>query len=392
MKNMIARRALALLGALVLCMSLAIPAFAADGPAYTAIDGGSTTIKKVLRMPADATVPNVTFTFTITPGSPMEAGDGTLEVKAGPTGATIGDAVITAGQNTTTDAAVVGSGTLTGTQKAAVTDVTVDLSNVTFNEPGVYRYVITENSTPAIPGVSYDHNSTKYLDVYVEDQNGELEIGGYVLRDTAAAPGVDEETITKPIGFINDYSSVSLTLSKTVTGNQGSKDKYFKFTVALTSLGNGTTVTVDWSDAEQAPYKSASTTYSAADMAAANGESSWTADASGAITHDVYLKDGQSIELTGLCQGAKYTITEVAEDYSPSYTKTPGATTATSGNSCAETTGMSESHTVAFTNGRNGAVPTGIVLTALPGAIVLGLGGAGFALVGAKRARKEDQE
>ena len=45
---------------------------------------------------------------------------------------------------------------------------------------------------------------------------------------------------TKDKGFTNEYATQDLTFSKTVTGNQGSREKYSQFTVKISNAVAGT--------------------------------------------------------------------------------------------------------------------------------------------------------
>lgn len=127
-------------------------------------------------------------------------------------------------------------------QKYAKHTATVDLSKITFSEPGVYRYKITENSSEE-KGIRVD-GRRKYLDVYVEsDTNGKLSIAGYVLhasqvmqpKGDSASPGSNNPD-EKNTGFENEYDTGDLVLEKKVTGNQGFRDQYFKFHIDITNL------------------------------------------------------------------------------------------------------------------------------------------------------------
>ena len=54
---------------------------------------------------------------------------------------------------------------------------------------------------------------------------------------------------TKDKGFTNEYATQDLTFSKTVTGNQGSREKYFQFTVKISNAVAGTKYDVDLTNA-----------------------------------------------------------------------------------------------------------------------------------------------
>lgn len=68
--------------------------------------------------------------------------------------------------------------------KYAKSEVKVDFSGVTFTAPGVYRYVITEDTVTSQANITKDPG-TYYLDVYVqndESASGKLKIDGYVFH------------------------------------------------------------------------------------------------------------------------------------------------------------------------------------------------------------------
>ena len=86
-------------------------------------------------------------------------------------------------------------------------EITIDFDGIEFDEPGVYRYIITEK-TDAGAGIFYDvaadalttdGDCKRTLDVYVEDISGEtkeLKISAYIMYDgeikvapPAVAPG-----------------------------------------------------------------------------------------------------------------------------------------------------------------------------------------------------------
>lgn len=468
MKKIPFRRVLAVLFALVLCMSLAAPAFAVD-TSYTPVSGTTTTFQKALILDENANVPDISFAYSIAAGTAVPASAGVVEIispsaATGVTGSpTIGVADYNPGDATVTSA---GGVTVDSGEKASLKTLTVDFTGVTFSEPGIYRYVITETSAGQ-QGVSYDTQAdtagqkTRVLDVYVTDNNGSLQIEGYVLMETAVDVSADADTLgsdeydnaIKSVGFVNEFATFDLTVANNVAGNQGSRDKYFEFTIEIENAGANTNLDVDWSGAvgAQNAVKAASTVYAAADMQTANqaddntGSSAvpatewyvdgdtehpygsqaaaeaavadpeftgagvitdngvaattgiegnqWVTDGTGAVTKTVYLKHGQQIVIKGLPSGATYTVTENNEDYIASTSQTKGSAdpiTEDDNNEVEEATGMAADHVVAFTNTRSGAVPTGIMMSVLPGVAVLGLGAAGLAF-GASKKNKKDQ-
>ena len=367
-------RFLTTLLAAALLVAAALPsAFAAN--AYTAIKGGTFNFNKELTIEDGANVPNVTFGFTITPGESAGATENRIAISAGPEGAKIGNATFTP-----TDSATDGK---------ATKQVAVDLTGVTFTEPGIYRYVITENETTVL-GVSNDTNATRYLDVYVTDKgNGELEIqeGGYVLHtginDTITKEGADYTQSNKSTGYTNTYDTIDLTFSKTVSGNQGSRDKYFAITVKTTNLSDGDEFNVSGSF-DKTPTKTDATTYS--DFSSNNVTKLTGAQLNAGYTF--YLQHNQNVVIQGLPKGANYTVTEKKEDYTPSVTANEGTIAGTKDSVVVES--ASKDNTVAFTNTRNGVIPTGVLLTVAPFAAIMAIGAVGIiVMVGKKRKRAE---
>ncbi len=132
--------------------------------------------------------------------------------------------------------------------KANSYDIRLDFSEVTFTQPGVYRYMITE----ATPAASYEGaamkdggNNTLYLDVYVD---GSFAIYGYVCM---AANGSVDTATNKINGFVGSeteasdgsdkYYTYDLTLSKTVVNDAYAKAAVaFPFTVIFSNSENYT--------------------------------------------------------------------------------------------------------------------------------------------------------
>lgn len=393
-------RIIALASAALIAATSIFPVFAAPA-AYTAINGSNLTMDKYLIMDKDANVPNATASFTITPGTAIPATANTLEVKAGPAGATIGSATFTPKDATyttaqQTDATINGSATnkldsvtLTANQKYAKSPVTITMTGVSFNEPGVYRWKVTE-STSTNAAIANDLIADRYLDVYVEDNNGTLRIMGAVLHNEAGAPSsgatpANPTADQKDGGYRNTLTTHNLTLAKEITGNQASKDEYFEFTVAITGAGNGTKLEVNLDDAD------ATTATNGINTTAHTNPALITCEADGSATQTFWLQGTQSIVIKGLPDGAKYTINENAttmanEGYATSIAS-EGDTDISKDNAAFRaadsSTGIKADSTVTYTNQKSGVVPTGLVSTFAPYLIglVLAAGAAGFVVM-----------
>ena len=422
----------------------AAPAFAATTP----VAGTSTTFDKYLVMKKNANVPNATFSYTVsiptddemkTLPNPEDTNGTNLTVRKGIGSPTASSTTFTAGDKTFDSAQTARTNTssvkttdlkedqvtLGDNQKYAKQTSTVDFSKVTFSEPGVYRYKVTENNTDE-KGITKD-STPRFLDVYVESgDTGTLSIKGYVFHTASETQKKDgTNPAGKNKGFTNTYTTQDLTLTKTVTGNQGFRDQYFKFHVNITDLDGGTRLFLTDKDGNK-PYTSDDTvpyTYNAgtgrrddgqkrfvaaegngsfADVSAPDGADAdmsglaLTANSSGNASFDVYLKNGESLKINGLTEGAKYTVTETSEDYSASATKNNQAIDLTHNGTdhtdATATQTLAGDETVVFTNDREGTLPTGIYHNNRAAFNIMGIAAAGGAIAIVIRKRRKNVE
>ncbi|MBO4235779.1 MAG: hypothetical protein J5928_05005 [Firmicutes bacterium] len=248
--------------------------------------------------------------------------------------------------------------------------------------------------------------------------------------------------------YTNKVSTYDLEFGKEVTGNQGSRDKYFKFTLTLEGLTKpadekwtyggtdyeseelakqavdaataagetpdytqivhvpevkASVVTIDATDSifTREPSKTAATIYEADgtdgmkeansrddDDDDTNGQQ-LIADVNGKIEWTVYLKDGEYVSFKDLPSGISYTVTEVEEDYK----KTDGTDKVVSGDKKhddAASGTLDKSIYTGFTNTKNGIIPTGVIMSITGGIALIAIAGAGlFAL---NRRKDEDEE
>lgn len=439
--------------ALAVSMLGAIPASAAD---YTALTVSSTTANhtttfdKYLVMKKTSSVPDAEFEYTVSAGDAVPAsafvpaqGEPTdpdyvpavpakLAVLPGVGAANIKiycDSDTVAAKNelvfSSTDAATLESAKTTADTAVFATEdttdeqfvkksLTVDLSGVTFTEPGVYRYIITESTTTGsgiIDGYEGEGNTpvvTRTLDVYVKDNTDtdgkKLAIEGYVLyKDTVTgAPnaeatddgetpnGAEVEGAVKSNSITNYYGTYSITFGKEVTGNQGSKDKYFEFTVELSNAAAGTVYTVDRTKADAKSGTNSATI--AANQEKDNVESFTVAADKTSVTQKFYLQDGQYLTILGLAEGTHYNITENAEDY----TSTEGITEANNAAEVAYTDDVEGNIEAAdiktgYTNDRSGTIPTGVILS-IAGPAVVALAVIGGIIFMVFKRKKDDSE
>ena len=433
---------------IIATISAAVPMSVGAEGLYTGVKGGEVSFEKYLSMKKEATVPNVSFGLqveTISDEEVKPATNSTLAVLKGPdtaekhikfksgvTDVTVAEdtkkASVAFSSNDTTESEETKGAkstcfrTPTGTdEKYATKTVTLDLSDVTFDEPGVYRYKITEVENAHVAGVSDDTNNVRYLDVYVknvdDNTSKNLEIQGYYIHtgDDAPVTGTADSS-KKSTGFGNYYDTNDLAFRKSVTGNQGSKDKYFKITVAL---DNPDGLTVDDSDTfmldgewDKEPSSNSATIYDVDDMIEANNRDNISyKDLKAGFSF--YLHDEQRIEIQGIPSGLGYTITETPEDYLPSAAMDQNGDIKTNDKgenegidiienddqgknslSSVSDTFLKSDAAVIFTNDRAGNIPTGVLMSVAGSAAIAAIGIAGI-FAGSfylKKKRSEDDQ
>ena len=270
---------------------------------------------------------------------------------------------------------------------------TLDFSKVQFTEPGVYRYIITEDGTNQ--GITNDADLTRVLDVYVNDASADVDgtftkkltIAGYVLHsnvddepDVSAGENFGSTgayTDKKSQGFTNSYDTSDLTLRKQVTGNQASRDKYFEFTLNIAAAQPNTKYDVVIDDADATSKANAATIDANAGQ---TNVTSITTDGAGKATQKFYLQHGQQVTVQGLAKDTTYTVTENTEDYkSTANTKDTPVVDTKADTEAAPVDGtiVSTDLTTGFLNTRDGVIPTGVIMAVAPFAVVTLLGGAG---------------
>ena len=243
----------------------------------------------------------------------------------------------------------------------------VDWSNVKVKEPGVYRWKVTKTLSPnASDGDKpSENNPTSYLFVSVVDENGKLVVSSANLATN--------EALTEKNGFNDTYPAqqLDLSVSKKVTGNQGSKSQYFEFTVQLKLPAGYSTDKIAISGINATvPATAYHGTQTNTLTFAPISDSNYNYQAT------FWLKDGDTAKISGLPYGSSYDITEnkaTCEGYSGVSTEIDGDTDAIkSDNKYSVTDGkLTGTTTVAYTNTKDSTVPTGIDLQT--GAPIMGL-------------------
>lgn len=375
----------------------ALPVFAA-GTDYSTQIGGTktTTFEKYLVMEQDANVPNASFTYEITAGEAVAYTESTVQILAG----VDADKVTMAGVGTETAKTITYAPTDSTsndentkvknydkeTQKYALKTATLDFSACGFTEPGIYRYIITESGTNQ--AITNDDATNRYIDVYVEDDSAtgaddvlvkKLKIAGYVLHTSASTQdAAGTNPVGKSQGFTNSYDTSDLTFRNEVGGNQASHDKYFKYTIEIEGAVPGTVYTVDLSKADAS---SGSNSATKEEYRNKTNPVKITVDANGKATAEFYLQHGQEITIQGVSKDTKYKITADGEDYTLTEKGVEGYTDETSG-----TIGSNDVKT-SYTASRTGTIPTGVMMTVAPFAIIAVIGILGAVLIIRRRSK-----
>jgi len=261
------------------------------------------------------------------------------------------------------DKVTVATGNYTTANSWDTTTARTNFTNlpITYTKAGYYVYKVNEVDE-GVAGITYDSDAY-YVVVYVannQDGEGNTTTGVYVHsitiwenipsissignvnngQDIGTDPdnpqdAEDKKGVTPPepgepdpkgftpapnairVNFDNLSSSNDIIISKNVKGSLGDKTKQFEFTVTLTGLVAGTTYDVTGTG-----------TVVSASVGTWDGTGKKiTPNASGAATLLVKMTDDQTITLSGMPVGAKYTVSEAASDHIASYSVTSNAET-----------------------------------------------------------------
>jgi len=385
--------------------------------------------------PDETTVnaPTLTYNYTLTPGDAGKSiTDDTTDHASGNaltvntlagivTGASITSS-ITLTPDTTLDAAPGGA--------SNIQDIEVNFSNVSFTEPGVYRYVITESidasQTYAAAGVTETTGThVRYLDVYVkaasayDDTDGisaaDWDIYGYVCmyenEDITPADDTTTSGAVKTNGFVDatkgttvipadSYYTFNVEISKTLTGDAYSMNHQFPIQVNFTNdpVTQGTKVIAD-------------ITGSVTDYA-------HNADAVSNLDGLVKIANGGSVKYIGIPCGTVVDVYETNDVAGTIFATTLTATNGTSGdvknisstatpagyvayaeqpynsnqavfNTTTANTADTDPHSVVVNNVLQTISPTGVIIRTAPYILLLGAGATLFILVRVFRKKEE---
>ena len=177
---------------------IAAPAYNQSGKSNQATTGAITCFDKYLVLDDNADVPNYTATYSIEAGRAVAGTANTPEVFAGIQADRITikqDNPFKPGQTTYQAVQLGDTVEFANNQKYAKQNVTMNLGNVTYTQPGIYRYIIREvPANEGQQGITNDADTSRFLDVYVEtEEDGKLGVVGYVFhKDEAVGTLADE--------------------------------------------------------------------------------------------------------------------------------------------------------------------------------------------------------
>lgn len=326
--------------ALVFVLSMATVAMAVDTVQYT--DQSTVTMKKQYNVTNTGTTsPAETITFTVEKVRISENDAATWPADTDTTDATDDGGVTVA--NLTLAAGAATGGTY---------DVTINLP--IYTAVGVYTYKITENGNGKA-GVTYFGDEITLVVTVIQDGDSKLRVAAVHTE----VKTTENQNPSKSNIFTNVYSAGSLSVTKTVTGNLGDRDKYFAITVSLTDTETdhyGTDYTGNTISVSQ-------TSYSVPDD---NGGSTTNPTSITVGTPATFwLKHGETLTLGNIPYGTEYTVTEAdLTDYTETIT----------GGDNNNGTGVVDSATeaqVVVTNHKEVTVDTGITLDSLPFVLIL---------------------
>lgn len=218
-----------------------------------------------------------------------------------------------------------------------------------FTYPGIYQYTVSESVHNATENKEYEDVSNDTSNRYVVKVYVGYNDANLAVTHMEVSTDGSEGTKTDNLSFVSNYDPAKVTVTKKFAGNQAISSDTFTFKINISGKTG---------EEYSAILRNAS------GEAVGQTQKVTAANDTAEITISNVGKD-YTFEIVGLSDTDTYTITEtVDKGYTSSLATTPinNATTETDTN-----------YTV--TNTKNGAVPTGILMSAAPYVGLVGLGG-----------------
>lgn len=347
--------------------------------------------KSNLKLPSNVSVPNATFTYTLTGATVADGGENVpigatgknVEVKPG-TGTITGTISDTA--EFSSEDVSSGNGDVHNVEESVsipLTTAPTEGSVLSFSEVGVYKYKLTQSLASAS---SVDFKLTAKTDrlvyLYVARIGSEYKVTGVVMVDDTTYSS------TKSSGVFTNYYLLegdpdnpddkptvvqnNLTVTNTVSGAMGDKSEPFTFNISIENSADAN---------KKYSYIVTKTTGDQPTQTMGVGDANKISG--------LELTNGESITIYGLTTADTFTVTQTDAGRDGYTTKIDGTENSTiTATLTAGSDGKLQSKTVAFTNERNAIAPTGLVMNVAPYVLlVLVAAGAGYVFL---RKREED--
>lgn len=231
--------------------------------------------------------------------------------------------------------------------KAEFSDAVISVEHpANFPCPGEYVYDLSASvaDNDAKNGLTASNQTYKVIVSVGYGANGTIQVLGYYLT-TDGTTKVDEPE------FVHTYEVHDLTVTKTVSGNQGNKNQNFDFTITITHP--------------------AGKTFNASGFASSTNETKTV------TTYTGTLSDGNTFTIHGLTAEDIYTVEENKAGYIATATldEAAEALQVTGEQASLNKKADGSDDAVVFNNEKDGTVPTGLLISAAPYVAVVGLGG-----------------
>lgn len=366
-KRKIRRALVTMLSVALLAACTLMPAMAASvtGDGTNAVTGF--TITKDLTKEANTMVPNVSFSYTVSPVDPTqgETRNGVPVTRGADNGVTYSGDDATGNPYGT---AVFAPGNALDNRTTVSDTVDFGINANAFTIPGVYKYTITEN-TFDYDGIT-DETGTLYLYVYVENVNNNVQVTYTEVVNTDGGTSATAKTDT----YTNDYDSQGnvlhdLTVYKVISGNAADLTASFSFDVTINGEGG------------EKYYVEIGTYTTDRGFVAGSGENDHAILTSG-TKGNFTLGNNQAIKIYGLDSDDSYTVEELNDNtngYTLKINDVPNADGITRGTITADAT-------VKFENNKAVSTPTGVIMNVAPYALMVVIAAAGAFVFLRKRA------
>lgn len=298
----------------------------------------SVTLTKTVKAEEDVLMPNAEFTFAIANGTAVAKDVIYAGVEGGVTFADADDTVSFAPGDDNTES------------------LSLVFNAEVFSKPGVYRYEVTE-TTGSYDGMTYS-TVTYYVDLYVVNGANEFVVDDVVVTNTVTGKK------TEVLAFENTYATNNLTLKKVIAGNQADMKEKYNFTVTINGADGEKYATSYMNDGEKVILQTG-------------------------VPYTFTLGHNEEFVIYGLSGTDNYTIVEDNAHLADGYTTTVEGDTfneVAEGENTLKVSGTTTADkAITYTNTKEVATPTGVILTFAPYIAMIVLAAAAFVIMRRRR-------